>query len=62
MSAQWGSEQWVATTEDGVTWKQIEENPVIAMSDSPEVSLSEWRESLLSFNGKGRNTHLWLEL
>ena len=47
-----GSEQWVATTEDGVTWKQIEENPVIAMSDSPEISLSEWRDPFV-FQWKG---------
>ena len=39
-----GSQQWVATTKDGVTWKQIEENPVIQMSDSPHIKLTEWRD------------------
>lgn len=47
-----GSQQWVATTEDGITWKQIEENPVITMSDSPEIRLTEWRDPFV-FQWKG---------
>lgn len=48
-----GSEQWVATTEDGITWKQIEENPVITMDNSPEVSLTEWRDPFVfQWNGE----------
>ena len=39
-----GSQQWAATTEDGITWTQIKENPVIDMADSPEIQLTEWRD------------------
>ncbi len=44
-----GSQQWVATTKDGVTWKQIEENPVIQMSDSPHIKLTEWRDPFVFY-------------
>lgn len=44
-----GSQQWAATTEDGVHWKQIEENPVMQMSDSPDIKLTEWRDPFVFF-------------
>ncbi len=47
-----GSQQWAATTEDGITWSQIKENPVMEMSDTPELRLTEWRDPFV-FSWKG---------
>lgn len=50
-----GSQQWVAVTEDGKHWKQIEENPVMRIE--PEYNggkkLTEWRDPFV-FRWKGK--------
>lgn len=38
------AEQWVATTEDMVTWKQIPQNPVLSSADHHGFTLTEWRD------------------
>ncbi|MEK3890766.1 glycoside hydrolase family 32 protein [Bacillus sp. FSL K6-3431] len=48
-----GCEQWVATTEDMVTWRQIPENPVIDMSIH-EFKVTEWRDPFV-FRYRGEN-------
>lgn len=48
-----GSQQWAATTEDGVTWKQIPENPVMRNTDAPGKRLTEWRDPFV-FRWKGK--------
>ncbi|MEK3890767.1 glycoside hydrolase family 32 protein [Bacillus sp. FSL K6-3431] len=48
-----GSEQWVATTEDMITWKQIPENPVIDMSIH-DFKVTEWRDPFV-FRYGGEN-------
>lgn len=40
----YGSEQWVAVTEDNVTWKQIRENPVLRREDHGGKNLTQWRD------------------
>lgn len=49
-----GSEQWAATTEDGITWQQIPENPVLTLSDHGDKKLTQWRDPFL-FQYKGKN-------
>lgn len=40
----YGSEQWVAVTENNITWKQIEGNPVLKREDHGEKNLTQWRD------------------
>lgn len=48
-----GSEQWAATTEDGVHWTQIRDNPVMRIEDCPGKTLTEWRDPFV-FQWKGK--------
>lgn len=47
-----GSQQWVATTEDGIHWQQIKENPVMTNDIVPGAKLTEWRDPFVfEWNG-----------
>lgn len=48
-----GSEQWIATTQDNITWEQIEENPILKRSDHGDKVLTQWRDPFL-FDYKGK--------
>ena len=48
-----GSEQWIAVTEDNITWKQVPENPVLTLNDHGDKSLTQWRDPFL-FEYKGQ--------
>ncbi len=47
------AQQWVATTEDHITWNQIEENPVLKTQDH-DFQISEWRDPFV-FRYKGES-------
>lgn len=48
-----GSQQWAATTEDGISWHQIKENPVMTNDMGPDGVLTEWRDPFV-FHWKGK--------
>ena len=49
----YGSEQWVAVTEDNITWKQITANPVLRREDHGGKNLTQWRDPFY-FQYKGQ--------
>jgi beta-fructofuranosidase len=47
-----GAQQWVATTDDHLRWRQIPENPVLSQADNAGKTLTEWRDPFV-FQWKG---------
>lgn len=46
------AEQWVAATDDMISWHQIPENPVLKTSDHRDFDMTEWRDPFV-FEFKG---------
>lgn len=47
------AEQWVATTDDMVSWRQIPENPILKTADHKDFDITEWRDPFVfTFQGK----------